>query len=231
MLGFLPTVLLVLLQAYAADAKSVVHENAPSHLPNGWKHLGSAKDTAKLSLSIALKQPGLEELRKRLDQISDPSHEAYGAHLSQDEVRQYRQVSVSAVDSVLSWLQSNDVEEFAVQDAWVNFNATVAEVNTLLSCSMSRYQVTGTPDVLYRALHYSLPEELLDSVDYVYPVTQFMAKRGTRNPSVPSPIVRRSDFKSLTPRAGTYFRGPIQIQNYKSLIRMKYSDAFKLHIR
>lgn len=202
MLGFLPTALLVLLQAYAADAKSVVHETAPSHLPNGWKHLGSAKDTAKLSLSIALKQPGLEELRKRLDQISNPSHEAYGAHLSKDEVRQYRQVSGAAVDTVLSWLQSNDVTEFAVENAWVNFNATVAEVNTLLSCTMSRYQVTGTPDVLYRALNYSLPEELLDSVDYVYPVTQFIAKQASRKSSVSSPIARRSDSKSLTPRAG-----------------------------
>lgn len=211
MLGFLPTALLVLLQAYAADAKSVVHETAPSHLPNGWKNLGAAKDTAKLSLSIALKQPGLEELRKRLDQISNPSHEAYGAHLSKDEVRQYRQVSGSAVDTVLSWLQRNDVTEFAAEDAWVNFNATVAEVNTLLSCTMSRYQVNGTPDVLYRALDYSLPEELLASVDYVYPVTQFIAKKGSRQSSVSSPIARRSDSQSLTTRAGTDFSGPIQM--------------------
>lgn len=209
MLGFLPTALLVLLQAYTAHAKSVVYETAPTHLPNGWKHLGPASETAKLSLSIALKQPGLEELRKRLDQISNPSHEAYGAHLSKDEVHQYRQVSASAVDTVLSWLQGNDVTEFAVGNAWVNFNATVAEVNTLLSCTMSRYQMTGTPEVLYRALEYSLPEELLDSVDYVYPVTQFMARKRSTSSSVPSSIAKRSDSKSLTQRAGLYFIGLI----------------------
>lgn len=209
MLGLLPTALLVLLQAYAADARSVVYETAPAHLPNGWKHLGPASDTAKLSLSIALKQPGLEELRKRLDQISNPSHQTYGAHLSKDEVHQYRQVSASAVDTVLSWLQDNDVTEFAVEDAWVNFNATVADVNTLLSCTMSRYQVTGTLDVLYRALEYSLPEELLDSVDYVYPVTQFMTRKRSKSPSVPSSIAKRSDSKSLTPRAGLYFTCPM----------------------
>lgn len=202
MFGSLPIALLVLLQAFSANAKSVVYETAPTRLPNGWKYLGQADNTAKLSLSVALKQPGLQELRVRLDDISNPSHEAYGAHLSRDEVRQYRQVSGSAVDTVVSWLQSNNVSDFALEDAWVNFNATVAQVNTLLSCNMSSYRVSGSSNVLYRAKAYSLPEEMVDSVDYVYPVTQFMAKKGSKKPFNSSPIVKRSDPESLMPRAG-----------------------------
>ncbi|KAJ4420660.1 hypothetical protein N0V82_004226 [Gnomoniopsis sp. IMI 355080] len=201
MFGSLPIALLLLLQAFSADAKSVVYETAPSRLPNGWKYLGQADNTAKLSLSIALKQPGLQELRARLDDISNPSHEAYGAHLSRDEVRQYREVSGSAVDTVVSWLQRNNVTDFALEDAWVNLNATVAHINTLLSCNMSSYRVSGSSNTQYRAKAYSLPEELIDSVDYVYPVTQFMVNKRSKKSFNSFPIVKRSDPESLMPRA------------------------------
>lgn len=203
MFGFLPTALLVLLQAYTSNAKSVVYETAPSHLPSGWRHLGPADDTRRLSLSIALKQPGLQELRVRLDDISNPSHKAYGAHLSRDAVLRYREVSETAVDSVFFWLQESNVTDFALEDAWVRLNATVAQVNALLGCSMSSYRMAGVSDVLYRAHQYSLPEELLDSVDYVYPVTQFMTKRNLRRSSKSSSAGKKSIKRdSIVPRAG-----------------------------
>lgn len=202
MFNSLPTALLLLLQAYSVTAKSVLLETAPSRLPNGWKYLGPADDTAKLSLSIALKQPGLQELRARLEDISNPSHAAYGAHLSRDEVRQYRQVSGSAVDTVAFWLQSHHVTDFAVKDGWVDLNATVAQVTELLSCNISSYRVGGSSDVLYRARSYSLPEELIDSVDYVYPVTHFLEKKRSKRSLNSSPTVNRSVPERLVPRAG-----------------------------
>lgn len=202
MFSFLPAALFVLLQAYTVNAKSVVHETAPSHLPNGWKHLGSANGTAKVSLSIALKQPGLQELRVRLDEISDPLHEEYGAHLSRDAVRRYRQVSESAVDAVFSWLEKGNITDFALEDTWVRLNATVAQVDALLSCDMSSYQMSGSSNVLYRAQKYSLPEDLLDSVEYVYPVTQFMTKKEAQRSLLPSSGRKRSYSKSLATRDG-----------------------------
>lgn len=202
MISFLPTALLVLLQAYTASAKSIIHETAPSPLPAGWKHLGPADDRETLSLSIALKQPALQELRARLDEISNPSHDEYGAHLSRDAVRRYREVSESAVDAVFSWLQKSDVADFALEDARVKLNATVAQVNALLSCEISNYQMNGISSVLYRAQKYSIPEELLDSVDYIYPVTQFMPRQGVKR-ALPSPSIdKRFSPQNLMPRAG-----------------------------
>lgn len=181
MIKLLPSVLLALFQICASDAEQMVHEKVLEHLPTGWKFIAPASETTQISLSIALNQDGLEELRKRLDATSDPSHEHYGAHLSRDEVRQYRSVPEADIQAVVFWLQSNEVVDFAVEDAWVRFNATVGQINQLLSCNMSSYHVAGSSETLYRAWEYSLPEELLFAIDYIFPVTQFMTKTKTNN--------------------------------------------------
>lgn len=172
----LPAVLLAtLLQICTSDAKFALHEKARDHSANDWKLLGPADLSTQLSLSIALKQPGLQELRARLDEISNPSHQDYGAHLTRKSVRRYAEAPDAAVDTVVAWLVENDITDVqtTTQTAWIRFNATVGQVNTLLNCNMSRYQ--GLHGVSYRSTEYSLPEELLNLVDYVYPVTQFTA--------------------------------------------------------
>lgn len=202
MLKFLPATLLALLHICATEAKAVVHETALSHLPSGWKYIAPANDSTQLSLSIALKQPGLEELRKRLDDISNPSHHQYGAHLSRDEVRRYSAVSEPAVDTVLSWLQDYDIADIDVNDAWVRFNATVGQINELLSCRMSSYHVTGFSNTVYRAQRYSLPEELLSTIDYISPVTQFVSKKKEERASLQSAVTKRSESRDVNARAG-----------------------------
>lgn len=198
----LSTLLLITLQACRTDAGSVVHETAAAHLPTGWKHLGPAAASTRLSLSIALKQPGLQELRARLDDISNPSHADYGAHLSRDNVRRYTEVPATDVEAVIAWLEENNITKFAAEDAWVRFNATLGQVEALLSCNMSRYQHAEDPDVLYRARAYSLPEELLGAVDYVYPVTQFVASKKARRSTDPLAVEKRWEMSSHMPRSG-----------------------------
>lgn len=203
----LPAVLLAtLLQVYTTDAKFVIHERASGYSAAAWKVLGPAGPSAQLSLSIALKQPGLQELRARLDDISNPSHEHYGAHLSRDSVRRYGEPSEVAVDTVLAWLGENEITDVQMptQSAWVRFNATVGQINTLLDCNMSRYQ--GAHGISYRSMAYSLPEELLDFVDFVYPVTQFVANPGKKARSVANTPALESDQRaahsSLRSRSG-----------------------------
>lgn len=202
----LSTALLITLQACMTDAKLVVHETAPARLPTGWKFLGPAGDSAPLSLSIALKQPDLQELRARLDETSNPSHKNYGAHLTRELVRRYGEVPEATVQTIVAWLEQNNVTEIATEDAWVRFNATIQQVNTLLSCNMSRYQNADTLDVLYRASVYSLPEELSKSIDYIYPVTQFISnKKSKRSVDATIQNVERSESGKVSSRAGTCF--------------------------
>lgn len=189
--------------SWAAHAKSVVHETAPSQLPSDWTYAGPAADSESLSLSVALKQPGLQELRARLDDISNPSHKDYGQHVSRDLLSRYQAVPDLAVEQVVSWLEEYDVSEIKVDGTWVRFNATVGQVEELLVCKMSKYYRDGSSTAVYRAQQYGLPEKLLGSIDYVYPVTQFMNRNQNKRSSVVSHSVGRRSESSISPRAGT----------------------------
>lgn len=188
----LTTLLLTSTWSWATHAKIVVHETAPYQLPSGWKYAGPAADSAPLSLSVALKQPGLQELRARLDEISNPSHQDYGLHVSRDLLNRYQAVSPTAIQEVVSWLEDHGISKFRVEDTWIRFNATVGQVEKLLDCKMSTYERDGTSPAVYRSKQYSLPQELLDSVDYVYPVTQFLTSKQSKKSFASDSIERRS---------------------------------------
>jgi tripeptidyl-peptidase-1 len=174
-----------------------IHETA-GQVPSGWTRLGEAVPSTILHLSIALKQPGLGDLRIRLDATSNPEHEHYGQHVTQKELRAFRQPEVEAVDTVLQWLRDSDIEHFALDGARVKLNATIAAANSLLQCRLEPY---ASPDsgIVYRATEYSLPKKVAKHVDFVYPVTQFM-----RSPKrSPAPEKRHLSAPRIEPRQGT----------------------------
>lgn len=188
--------------SWETHAKIVVHETAPYPLPSGWKYTGPAAESQPLSLAVALKQPGLQELRARLDEISNPSHQDYGLHVSRDVLSRYQAVPQAAVQKVVSWLGDNAISEVTVDETWIHFNATVGQVESLMRCEVSRYLRDGSSAAVYRAKQYSLPEELLDSIDYVSPLTQFWISNQSKRSVISNPIERRSRSKLHLPRAG-----------------------------
>lgn len=199
----LTTLLLTSTWSWPTQAKNVVHETAPYQLPTGWRYIGPAADSEPLSLSVALKQPGLQELRARLDEISNPSHQDYGLHVSRDLLTRYQAVSPAAVQQVVSWLEDHGISQSRVEDTWIRFNATVGQLEKLLSCKISTYERDGTSPLVYRSKQYSLPEELLDCIDYVYPVTQFLAGKQNKNSLVSDSVERRSQPSRHSVRSGT----------------------------
>lgn len=164
-------VLVTATQARLAD-KWAVHETMT--VPSGWKYLGQPEvDTTIARVSISLRQPGLDELRRRLDQISDIDRADYGAHLSRSQLDAYREPSAGAVDDVMEWLSEHGIEDRLVQKSWISFNASVGVVNSLLRCNISEYETPQSHQVL-RATEYSLPSDLAQHIQFVYPLTQFL---------------------------------------------------------
>lgn len=200
----LAAILYGLLNACTSHAKFVVHETATDYAAAGWRSSGRANSSTQLNLSIALKQPGLQELRIRLDDISNPSHEDYGAHISRSSIRRYGAASEAAVDAVVNWLGENGITDILVptQRAWIHFNASVSQVDALLDCSISKLE--GVQGVVYRSQEYSLPEDLLQFVDYVFPVTQFMAETGSK--TMAKHNTRRSSLVDEAVRSGPMAR-------------------------
>lgn len=151
-----------------------VHETVAS-VPNGWIYVEPAEDPIITDLSIALRQPELRSLRARLDLISNPNHQDFGAHLSKDQLRLFQQPSNTSIESVLNWLENHGVEDFRYDSAWVHFNTTVSTINSLLDCRLSKYK-NDASQIVYRAMEYSLPSYLSEMVDFVFPITQFIGK-------------------------------------------------------
>ncbi|GKT50031.1 tripeptidyl-peptidase sed3 [Colletotrichum spaethianum] len=157
---------------HPATGKNAVHESV-KQLPQGWRHVAPAHDLNTVRLSVALKQPGLSELKARLEVTSDPNHSEYGSHISRDLLRYFQQPSADSYSEVASWLQANDIHDFVLDGTGVRLNTTVAKANHLLDCKFSKYQYNDGKVVL-RAKEYKLPAQLSEHVEFVYPVTQFV---------------------------------------------------------
>lgn len=171
----------------------VVHEKATAAALARWQYIAPAPDSARVHLSVALRQPGMEGLRAHLDAVSDPVHADYGTHLSHDEVAAFRDPGADAVAAVSAWLKEAGIAGFKYDaaDARVRFDTTVARANRLLSCKLSTYKNVESGRRVVRADAYSLPREIAELVDFVYPVTQFL-----RSPSKPEAVeVESADLR------------------------------------
>ncbi|KAL8389062.1 hypothetical protein RB595_008817 [Gaeumannomyces hyphopodioides] len=155
----------------------VVHEKATVAALARWQYVAPAPDSARVRLSVALRQPGMKDLRARLDAVSDPAHADYGMHLSRDQVAAFAAPGADGVAAVSAWLEEAGIagSRYDDADARVSFDTTVAAANRLLGCKLSTYKDKESDKQVVRAEEYSLPRALAEVVDFVYPVTQFIS--------------------------------------------------------
>lgn len=94
--------------------KRATHAVKERHIvPRSWTQLGPAskRDTVNLRIGLAQQKPGLIE--QHLMEISNPRHERYGKHLSQQEVDQIMAPSQDSTDLVEAWLRENGINDCA----------------------------------------------------------------------------------------------------------------------
>ncbi|KAF9880405.1 hypothetical protein CkaCkLH20_02359 [Colletotrichum karsti] len=168
--------------SHPTKSGQAVHESV-SQLPPGWRHVAPGHEFLTVRLSVALKQPGLSELKKRLEDVSDPAHPEYGAHVSRDVMKAFQEPSEDAYAVVSSWLQAYEIHDFKQDGPWVRLNTTVGKANRLLDCKFSKYQYNTDKPVL-RAKEYTIPARLAEHVDFVFPVSQFVSKPPRQQDSV-----------------------------------------------
>lgn len=77
--------------------------------PRSWVKLGPAPSDHILSLRIALPQPNFPLLERHLLEVSEPSHERYGNHLSKEDVDALVAPLPESVDEVAMWLLGHGV--------------------------------------------------------------------------------------------------------------------------
>ncbi|EIW73981.1 subtilisin-like protein [Coniophora puteana RWD-64-598 SS2] len=146
--------------------------SAPS---TGWVKHSAAHPETMLQLQISLTQPRFGELEQHLLEISDPSHERYGVHLSKEEVHELMAPHVDTHGIVAEWLAVHGVDQAEVKHSaagdWMTVRVPVRLAESMFDTDLHLYKHAESGDSLIRTLEYSLPEILHDHIDLVHPLT------------------------------------------------------------
>lgn len=199
-------VLSVCATAFAAPSPRsthVVHERRAAE-PVGWAKSRRLEAEKVLPLRIGLKQQNLDGLDDLLMFISHPDSPNYGQHWSPNRVVDHFSPSNSTVATVKDWLTyaglSSNRLRHSVSKGWIEVNATVAEVEELLSTEYHVY--THTSGVEQIGCHsYSVPEHVREHIDLIKPTVHFNHRAG----SEPARMRKRTTDKLGYPSS---FNGP-----------------------
>lgn len=179
--------------AAPASIKHVLHEKR-THLPSGWDYHSSVDKSTVLPVRIGLSQSNMDRAHEMLMSVSDPESENYGNHWSSDQVAKFFAPSSETIEAVKEWLTSAGVHPDNIKHSaggWLDFSATVGEVEDLLNTEYSKYMhETGKPHIACE--EYSVPAHIRQHIDFITPTVHFdpKVKRTPRNlkRSIPSAI-------------------------------------------
>ncbi|KAI0777487.1 subtilisin-like protein [Trametes elegans] len=158
----------------SASTTFLVHElrKAP---PSGFTEVSPASPETTLTLRLALAESDPNGLIDALSSVSDPDSASYGHYLTKDQVDRFVAPTTDTINAVNSWLKDNGVTSTSLSPAgdWISIDVPVSKANSLLNTSFSVFQHLATGAEAVRTLSYSLPENLRDHVDLVYPTVSF----------------------------------------------------------
>ncbi|EKG19995.1 Peptidase S8/S53 subtilisin/kexin/sedolisin [Macrophomina phaseolina MS6] len=149
----------------------VEHESTPV-LPKGWSFCSKADDSEALSLRIALQRPHRDYLRIAED-VSDPASPNYGKYLDAADLQAVLPDMAAVASTVSAWLKAEGIHDVSQEGEWVSFETTVGQAREVFNASFAKYSFNDRPPVL-RTQSYSIPSSLKDSIDFLFPATQFL---------------------------------------------------------
>jgi tripeptidyl-peptidase-1 len=175
---------LVLFSGLAASVLAVpatrhsVHESR-FIVPPGWERQGRLEHDLVLPVRVGLTQSNLDNAEDLLADVSDPESTNYGNHWSDERIANFFAPSQHTVSAVRSWLNSSGISSHRISQSagrgWLDFKATVAEVEQLLKTEYWRYEHdTG---MAHLSCHeYSVPEHITKHIDFITPTLHFDAQ-------------------------------------------------------
>ncbi|KAK4999630.1 hypothetical protein LTR66_001366 [Elasticomyces elasticus] len=167
---------------YVIKDKHVVSEK--------WKQHRRADPDHILRMRIGLKQNNFDELERHLYEISDPSHDRYGQHLSEHEVNALVAPHADALAAVHEWLVESGIRldqvEYSTAKDWLIIPLPISQVESLLSTNYHVYKHEDTGHEVVRTTAYSVPVHLHEHIEVIQPTNYFThLRRNTRAWAVP----------------------------------------------
>lgn len=158
-------------------------------LPSDWAESHKPDPSTLIPVKIGLKQANIDRLEEFLNSVAHPQSSQYGQHWTPEQVAKTFAPTDKTVKIVQNWLIDSGIDRSRIRltssRGWLNFNATVNEVEGLLDCQYRVYRHTGgiehlgkcniyliflfIPNRLLATDSYSLPEELHPHVELIMP--------------------------------------------------------------
>jgi len=133
------------------------------------------------SVTIGLFRRNMDVVRKRLEAVSDPAHDLYGAHMTKEELFQLVSPTAGAMQAVGNWLHAEGVTSASVSamnDA-ITFTLTAKRIEEMFGVKFAVY--AKGREVAARALgQVSLPKNLHDIVEVVVGFRGFPIESGVK---------------------------------------------------
>lgn len=170
------------LSSAAPQKRSVVHERRDLAQRSPWSKRERIPQDEVFEMRIGLAQQNTHRGHDLLMEVSDPRSPKYGQHWSPEEVTRAFGPSDETIQAAVSWVSS----ALGIEDAgerlrlgagggWLRFEASVREAETLLDAEYWFYeheetaQQDGEGWLAAGVEHYSVPEEMAEHVDFVFP--------------------------------------------------------------
>ncbi|KAH8886793.1 Pro-kumamolisin [Thozetella sp. PMI_491] len=174
--------------AVAADAKPlrrstrhIVHEESPVGRRH-WSRSSRLHHEAILPVQIGLTQSNLHRAEEFIMDVSHPSSPNYGKHWTPDQIRETFAPKQETVDLVKEWLELEGIHPTRTRLAngrnWINFNATVREMERLLKTTYHVYKHDYHGNSHVACDKYHVPEHLAEHIDIITPTIHFDQRVG-----------------------------------------------------
>eukprot|EP00746_Dinoflagellata_sp_MGD_P081603 gnl/MRDRNA2_/MRDRNA2_32444_c0_seq1.p1 gnl/MRDRNA2_/MRDRNA2_32444_c0~~gnl/MRDRNA2_/MRDRNA2_32444_c0_seq1.p1 ORF type:complete len:568 (-),score=126.00 gnl/MRDRNA2_/MRDRNA2_32444_c0_seq1:65-1768(-) len=141
-------------------------------VPEGWTIVGPSARNQMLELTFAVKQRNLQLLHDTLMQVSTPSSQKYGMHLTNEEVQAMTAPEEANIEALFAYLQTFGVQGMkqTPNGDMIAASVTVEVAEKLLSAKYMELQHTKTGVIVHRSPEgYALPAEIAASIDFVSP--------------------------------------------------------------
>ncbi|MCJ1312828.1 hypothetical protein MMC25_006504 [Agyrium rufum] len=162
--------------AIPASAPHVRHEK---RIDSGsWAPIEAVrpKSTVKLPVKIGLTQNNLDKGYEYLMDVSDPVSPNYGNHWSVDKISETFAATKETIEAVHEWLVKSGIDSERINLSagknWLNFDATVSEMESLLQTEYKFYKHEQGQNHL-ACDEYSIPAHLQQHIDMIMPTVHF----------------------------------------------------------
>jgi len=164
----------VLKLACAAPRNLVVLERRQS-VPEGFVKNAAAPPTTNLDLRIALVSKDMAGLEKALFDVSTPSSNLYGKHLTKTEVEAFVTPSSETTAALNQWLSANGLAASPISPSgnMLGLSIPVSKANELFAADFSVFTHQATGEQSIRTLSFSIPSGLTSHIEFVHPTTAF----------------------------------------------------------